>query len=218
MPKVNEKSRLTFVEQTVFGSQAKAIYKCVCGNTKELHINAVKRQLVRSCGCLQAENRRNGKTHGLYYHPLHWVWSSMKNRCYNPKNQDYKNYGGRGVIVCEEWRNDFKSFYDWCMANGWQKELQLDKDVKAKELGVENDLYSPERCCFVTPKRNSNNRSSNKIIEYNGVSKTLAEWSEELKICGATLSTRMNELGWSIEKAFTTPLRKLKTRKAKLDG
>lgn len=205
MPKVIENSRLTLIQQLTFGKKSTGLYRCICGTEKVLAINTVRMNKTRSCGCLQRENWGKPKTHGLYYHPLHIVWTMMKSRCYTPKNQDYPEYGRRGVTVCPEW-HQFKPFYEWAIANGWQKGLQLDKDKKAKEMGVEALLYSPERCQFVTPKVNSNNRRSNRIIEYLGRRQTLSMWADEVGILHWAIGARLSKLKWSVEKALTTPL------------
>lgn len=67
------------------------------------------------------------RTHLLKKHPLYRRWCNIKSRCYNPNTHNYSNYGGKGIILCDEWRNDFKAFYDWCMINGYHKDLTLDR-------------------------------------------------------------------------------------------
>lgn len=74
-----------------------------------------------------------GDKHGLSKHPLHNVWHGIKCRCYGKSSKGYNNYGALGVIMCDEWKNNFKSFYDWAISNGWEKGLQIDKDIKAKK-------------------------------------------------------------------------------------
>jgi len=92
------------------------------------------------------------KSISLITHPLYQVWAGIKDRCYNTNCKTFNRYGGRGVVICEEWKNNFKKFYDWAINNGWEQGLEIDKDVKAKELGIPPLLYSPEMCCFVTKK------------------------------------------------------------------
>ena len=138
--------------------------------------------------------------HGLSDHPLYCVWENMLTRCTNKKNKAYYRYGGRGVIMCEEWMLDPLSFVRWGIENGWEKGLQLDKDI----LG-DGKLYSPKTCMFVTPKINSNNRSDNRIIVFNGESKTLAQWADQLGIRHSALHARLQK--WSLEKSLTTPKR-----------
>ncbi len=196
---VPEYSRLKLVNQ-VDGKYA--FYKCQCGEVKKISIYKANIGETRSCGCYQREvATKDSTTHGLTGHPIWSLHRDIRNRCYSTKVESYPDYGGRGVVMCDEWRNDFMSFYNWCIANGWRKGLQIDKDIKAKELGVEALLYSPERCQFVTPKKNSNNRRSNRYIEHNGITKTLMEWSEIVGINQGTIHSRLSR-GWSVERAF----------------
>lgn len=212
MTNIRKESRLTFVRQTVFGRKAKALYQCSCGTLKEISISNVKRGTTYSCGCYK---RELDVIHGLYKHPLYKVWIGIKQRCYYKKSISYPNYGSRGVVMCDEWLRDPKAFIDWGLSNGWSFGLQLDKDIKAKKLGVSNLLYSPERCMFVSKKINANNRIDNHFIEFNGKTQTLQEWSEELGMPNETLRRRIRNLGWSIEKSFTTSVGKYVARKRK---
>jgi len=164
----------------------------------------VKTFETQSCGCLhrKATSAANSR-HGLTGHKLYKVWKSMRGRCYNPKVEQYKDYGGNGVTVCDEWRNDFMSFYIWCKANGWKEGLQLDKDTKGT-----GKIYSPEMCCFVTPKENSNKRRSSRYITYNGESKTISQWADHFKISLKNLYQQMSR-GWSFEKSINYDRNKL---------
>lgn len=92
--------------------------------------------------------------------PLAAVWVSMLHRCNSPINSRYANYGGRGVTVCAEWTNDFDSFADWALSNGWKQGLQIDKDILCKKLGINPPIYSPTTCSIVTRKKNIYNSSS----------------------------------------------------------
>jgi hypothetical protein len=176
-------------------TQRKAMFRCVCGNKFISQIGKVKRFETKSCGCLQkkAASAANSR-HRLKGHKLYGIWSAMKARCYNKNTAQYKDYGGKGVIVCEEWKNDFISFFRWAMANGWERGLQLDKDTNGGGF-----IYSPSVCRFVTPKVNSNKRTTSKIIEYNGESKTVSEWADYFGISLKNLYQRMSR-GWSFEK------------------
>jgi hypothetical protein len=191
--------------------------KCDCGKIKDYHLGNLKRGLTLSCGCYNISVtkdriakglwvKKSISTHGLIKHPLYGVWAGMKDRCNNKNCKYYHRYGGRGVRICDEWASDFKVFYDWAMANGWEQGLEIDKDIKAKELGVDPLLYSPEMCCFVTEKINCRNRESNVFYEYNGMSKTIPEWAEVLGFNKDVFYKRIGKLKWSVEKAFSTPL------------
>lgn len=203
-------SRLTFIKQVTFGRKARAIYRCNCGNEKELAIANVKNGTTYSCGCLKDEIT---KKHGLYKHPLYVLWISIKQRCYYKNSISFPRYGAIGVKMCDEWKNDFKAFYNWAIQNGWKKGMQIDKDIKARELEMVPLLYSPKFCQFVTPKKNGNNKSNNHYIEYNGITKTLQEWSEEYNLPCETLRRRIKKLKWELEKALLTPVKKYALRK-----
>lgn len=136
------------------------------------------------------------KTHGLTKTRLFRIWTSMKNRCHNVRAHAYSQYGGRGISVCEEWRNDVVAFKNWAMDNGYADHLTIDRiDV--------NDDYSPHNCRWVSYKTQQNNRRNNVIIEYNGETHTLAEW-EEISGLGVCLRERIKHK-WSIKDAFETP-------------
>lgn|SRR6478752_5749008 len=190
MPNV-QKSKLTFVRITKAGHHAKAIYRCECGNEKELYMTNVNSGSTKSCGC------STNKTHGLSKTPLYGIWGGMIMRCENPNNEDYHNYGGRGVTVCDEWRNNPESFIEWALENGWKKGMEVDKDKSGSMI------YSPKTCEIITKKENSNYRRASHYIEYNGKRQTLQQWSEETGIHFSLILARINRLKWSIEQALT---------------
>ena len=125
------------------------IFKCHCGKEFNCSISHIKSGNTKSCGC-----QKYGKStleHGLSKHRTHKIWRDMLQRCNNKNNPSYKNYGSRGIIVCDEWKNDFKSFYDWAMKNGYEKGLTLDRE--------DNDgSYEPDNCRWVTKDIQSRNR------------------------------------------------------------
>ncbi len=185
----------------------RALYKCKCGNNHESTTNNVKMGKTLSCGCFNTKRRSESKyKHGYSEHPLYTVWENMYSRCYNSKLKSFLRYGGRGVVMCEEWRVSPVSFIEWGLANGWGKGLEIDKDRIAKELGVDNNLYSPDRCCFVTSEINNNHRRTNRYIEYGGESKTMAQWAKKFGLKNNVLFYRLKK--WSVEKSLLTPLRK----------
>ena len=94
--------------------------------------------------------------HGLREHPLYKVWAGMKTRCYNPNRIQYKNWGGRGIAVCDEWKDNPKAFYDWSIANGWKKGLEIDR--------INNEgNYEPNNCRFIPSQINNQNKSDTKL-------------------------------------------------------
>jgi hypothetical protein len=156
-------------------------YICDCGNIGWTRLSHIKSGATTSCRCeADIKTKIRETTHGLCSHPLHAIWGSMKARCGNKNNSHYKYYGGRGVIICDEWRNNFKTFYEWAIKNGWHKGVELDKDkLSPFKTGKE---YSPLYCSFITRKENLRNTGQCRIIEYNGKIQNLSAWCEELNI------------------------------------
>jgi hypothetical protein len=135
---------------------------------------------------------------------LYRLWADMRRRCKNEKHASWKNYGGRGISVCDEWGN-FSIFHSWAMANGYRKGLLIDRK--------NNDgNYEPSNCRWVTRKIQNNNKRNNILFTHDGVTLTLQAWADLLLMPKQTLQTR-RRLGWSIEKILTTPV-KTRPRKA----
>ena len=183
---------------------------CNCGNEKEIRLDSIKSGLTKSCGCINHQHT----IHKLSKHPLYKLYYSIRLRCYSINSKSYKDYGGRGVTVCEEWLNDFVSFYNWAISNGWKKGLQIDKDIKYKEKhGTSTGIiYSPEYCCFVTKTINARNTRTNVYIEYNGQTKTVPEWAEIFKIPAYLLRQRLTRDKLPFEVAI---IQRIKSHKAK---
>lgn len=137
-------------------------------------------------------------THGKSDTRLYSIWCDMKRRCYNPKNKRYSRYGGRGISVCEEWKDDFQAFYEWAIDNGYDEHLTIDR------INV-NGNYEPSNCRWVTWKEQQRNTSRNRYITVNGETKTIAEWSEITGIKPDVIKDRLNKLHWTEEEAVTIP-------------
>ena len=176
--------------------------QCGCGNTLLVSRSALISGNTKSCGC---KNHCYDKIHGQCGTKLYHIWQSMKARCYYKKHPEYHNYGGRGIKICDEWKNDFKSFYDWAIKNGYKDGLTIDRiDV--------NGNYEYSNCRWATRKEQSNNRRNNHIIEFIGEKHTIAEWSEITGINEKTLYSRIRN-GWSEEDVITKKVRR-KSEKA----
>lgn len=177
--------------------------QCDCGIERLLSLSAIICGGSKSCGCLRRERTSIKKsTHRLCKHPLYSVWNGIKDRCRNPNSNISQYYVDIGVTVCDEWDADFKVFYDWCMTNGWEKGLQIDKDIIPKKLGIPALIYSPEMCSIVTPKENSRARKDRKYFTYKGETKLLIEWCEQFNKRYKLVRQRIGEIGWSFEKAM----------------
>lgn len=122
--------------------------------------------------------------HGLRDHPLYKKRLNIIDRCENKKYKGYSRYGGRGITICPEWRNSFLSFYTWAINNGWKNGFQIDR--------INNDCnYEPSNCRFVTSIENNRNKCSNKLVVYNGQTKSLAEWCEIFNVSYNQVASRL---------------------------
>lgn len=192
--------RLTVIERAENNKNGSArwLCKCSCGNTKIIQSCHLTRGKVKSCGCYNSDfSKLNHTKHGKSNTRIYRIWKAMKDRCYREKNIAFRNYGGRGIKVCDEWYHDFETFCEWAMSNGYSNELTIDRiDV--------NGNYEPSNCRWITLKEQSNNTRTNHRLVYKGVSKNISQWADALNIKRATLQRRI-DLGWSIERALTTP-------------
>lgn len=144
------------------------------------------------------------KSHGLFLDPstgkksrLYHIWEDMKSRCQNPNNRRYNSYGGRGIVLCDDWKNDYVSFHTWSMENGYRSDLTIDRiDV--------NGNYCPENCRWATIKEQSNNRRTNRVLTLDGISKTMKQWGDEMGFGKHVIKNRLSR-GWDLRKALTTP-------------
>lgn len=183
--------RLVVVE--LIGKAANGKYqwkcKCDCGNYTIVKGNSLTTSHTKSCGCLEKETKREvNTTHGLRRHPLYGVWLNMKGRCYNSNNSHFKYYGGKGITVCNEWKNNFKLFYDWMINNGYEKGMSIDR--------IDNYLgYSPDNCRIIPFNKQSSNRTTNYAIMYEGLPYTIAELSKLLNVKSSTLYSKLRRHG-----------------------
>lgn len=198
---------------------AKWLCRCDCGNETTPNGFQLRNGQTKSCGCLRKElaskriiktmadgirrkpyKEYKYKTHRMSNSPEYLSWSSMKERCSNPNVISYKNYGARGIIVCDSWMKSFNNFY---------------KDMGGRPTGASldridnNGNYCSDNCKWSSKKQQQNNRRSNNLIKYNGKEHTLMEWSEMLGIKYGTLSSRIVRLHWTPKMAFETPPRPL---------
>ena len=146
------------------------VCQCDCGNIKVVRADALISGATKSCGCIKKEqdkiNLSANHKHKMSGTRIYETWQDMKRRCYNKQNARYDRYGGRGITVCEEWLNDFQSFYDWAINNGYSDDLTIDR--------IDNDgNYEPSNCRWSTAKEQCNNRGSNINITIGNATKSL---------------------------------------------
>ena len=170
--------------------------KCDCGKFHIIISKSLRNGACQSCGCLDLESRAlRQTTHNLSNTKLYNIYMSIKSRCKNINNERFSSYGGRGITICEEWNNDFLSFYNWSMSNGYIDGLTIDRINN-------NGSYEPNNCRWTDMKVQNNNRRNNKFITYNGKTKTLQQWADSLGINQDNLSSRLIR-GWTFEKAIS---------------
>lgn len=164
---------------------------CDCGAEKTVRTDSLKSGMIKSCGCIKKAqdkiNLSNGQgviTHGLSKTRIYKVWNGIVSRCENPNDNRYIDYGGRGISVCEEWK-DVSNFVGWAEENGYNDELTIDR------INVNGD-YEPDNCQWATWKEQANNKRTNHIITHEGMSQTLAQWAEEKNIPYKTLASRIS--------------------------
>jgi len=171
--------RLTLIQKQPISEDSITYWlcKCDCGNEVIVKQTNLRRGHTKSCGCLRRDLTINkNTTHGLSSHPLHEVWLHIMQRCNNPKNNNYKYYGGRGITICKEWAEDLATFIAWAEPL-WNPDLQIDR------IDNEGD-YSPNNCRFVTALENSHNKraiSSVNTSGYAGVSLKGRKWAANIR-------------------------------------
>ncbi len=175
--------------------------QCDCGKETIVCTQNLKYGHTKSCGCLVKETVANiNKTHNMAKTRLYKIWKGIKTRCFNTNDKGYKNYGGRGITMCPEWKDDFMAFHDWAFDNGYEEGLSIDRINN-------NGNYEPSNCRWVDNITQQNNRRVNRYLTFNGETHTYREWSRITGINHCTISVRINKYGWSVEKALTTPPR-----------
>lgn len=174
--------------------------KCECGNVTIQYGQDLKRGKVVSCGCWNNEKRL---THGKSRSRVYGIWKAMIQRCENPGAHGYDKYGARGISVSAEW-HDFEKFYS---DMGDPPKFRDTIDREDSSAGYENG-----NCRWTSYATQNRNLSANRNIEFNGKTQCISDWAVELGMKRVTLDGRLNA-GWSVEKAFTTPVKKYRPRK-----
>jgi len=167
--------------------------KCDCGNETVVRGSFLKSGTTQSCGCLKKEN---ALTHGGSQTRLYRIWHGIIRRTEDSKRKEYANYGGRGISMCQEWRNDFAAFREWALNNGYSDDLSIDRIDN-------NGDYTPSNCRWVSKYEQANNRTDTRYLTLNGITKSVREWADETGIPYARLKKRMR-LGWPDEKVICT--------------
>lgn len=175
---------------------------CECGVISVKRGGALKSGRTKSCGCNQAPKKTGRKpaTPGRY------CWQSMRQRCYYAKDPHFHNYGGRGIIVCEEWRQSFDTF----IRDMGPRPTPLHTIERMDNDGP----YCPDNCRWATDKEQSNNRRNNFRVTFRGITRTLTQWAEELGVKHGCLAYRLRH--WDLERAMTAPINEVKSRSSRV--
>lgn len=164
---------------------------CDCGNEVCVSSGNLKSGNTKSCGCYRLDLQRERKT--VKSERLYHIWASMKQRCKNPNNHKYNDYGGRGITVCNEWEV-FDNFYNWSVDNGYKEGLTIDR--------IDNDKgYSPDNCRWATQTEQARNKRNTIFLELDGERKPLPEWADEKNIPSSVIRKRL-KMGWSVNEAL----------------
>jgi hypothetical protein len=159
--------------RTNFG-KVKFICKCDCGNTKEVIGSGLLRGTTTSCGCVhRAMISALGKScgDGMPMCRLKKIFKAMNTRCYNKNSTGYKYWGGKGVTICDEWKDNYKAFHDWAIVNGYRDDLSIDR--------IDHEMgYIPSNCRWATDKEQANNMSSNHVVYFNFEQYTMTQFAE----------------------------------------
>jgi hypothetical protein len=192
--------KLVFISDSEGKSNKRYVFcRCDCGTTRNFRWINIQSKKIRSCGCSvnnipQKAQVKHGKSNTITY----GIYNGMLQRCLNYKNNHFKDYGGRGITVCERWLAGFEFF----LAD--MGECPLKHTIERSDV---NNGYSPENCIWAMNDVQQNNKRTSRFIEFNGERKTIAQWASELGMTRHALRGRI-DLGWSIEMAFNTPIDK----------
>ena len=189
---------ISYDDNMIRGKGRKCICKCDCGNTYITWDRLIRYGNRQSCGCLEAVRTQGTYRHGFSRKKskerLYKTWANMKSRCNNPNTKSYSDYGGRGIKICDEWNNDFISFKNWALSNGYTDKLTIDR--------IDNNKgYYPENCRWVGKDIQGINKRNCINITYKGKTQTISQWSRETGINQATIKYRYSH-GYSLEKIF----------------
>lgn len=172
---------------------------CDCGNACTVTAGNLRSKHTVSCGCYRKEHTTRKKTiHSMYGSPTYRSWSSMLTRCLNSKNKKFTDYGGRGITVCESWR-EFSGFIS-----------DMGKRPEGTSLGrIDNDgNYDPKNCRWEPAIMQARNKRNTRLFVVDGINATLVEHCNRLGLRHSTIRNRFYSLGWSVNKTFSTPINK----------
>ena len=193
--------RLTVIGLSHVGSNRKRMWlcSCSCGGNAVVSTSDLNKGHTKSCGCIKRELDKtkfitHGETIGGKLSDTYVAWAAMKQRCNDINFEQYSDYGGRGITICDEWY-DFSKF----KSDMGDKPAGKSLDRRDNNLG-----YFKENCKWSTREEQGANKRNNVLLTFNGVTQTMSQWAKELGIKYSTLQARVNTYGWTTERALTT--------------
>ena len=175
--------------------------RCSCGNEKDFYECNLIGGKSKSCGCVSRQKMiERTTTHGMTNTRIYRIWENMRKRCRNHNDPRFHRYGGRGIKVCDEWNNDFLSFYNWAIENGYEDYLTIDRIDN-------NGMYCPDNCRWTDIKTQCKNRSTNIWVEIDGEMKIVSDWAE-LYGLDRDLIYRRISVGWDPKRAILEQIHK----------
>ena len=174
---------------------------CECGNDTVVSGHSLRNHHTESCGCgIREASFKHGDTGTKLYRE----WCGIKRRCYNQNHHSYKDYGARGITMCDEWKDDYLAFKAWAETQSNYEEFLNSKKSELSIDRMDNDKgYFPDNCRFATAKEQANNRRSNKLITHNGETLTVSQWADKAGLSQQAFNVRYNA-GWTMDQILNT--------------
>lgn len=177
--------------------------RCKCGTERSVDVGSLR--AGTSSGCIRCREIKGRRTHGQSNTRLYNIWCGIKRRCLNPSDAAFGRYGGRGITICDAWRDCFEPFSAWALANGYADHLTIDR--------IDNDRgYQPGNCRWATYAEQNRNYGRNRPVEHNGRVGLIGDFAAEHGLPADIVKNRVHRYGWTMEAALSTPVKSREKR------